>query len=122
MTRERRRYPRIEQLFEVRYRFAGELGASWGTASLINLGAGGMRIRNAEAIAPETLLDVEIRLPTHQTVLVLQGRVVWDRLQAAEVLEHGIEFIELKPDQQAQIDDLVQFLRKSPPGHPLGPV
>jgi len=43
--------------------------------------------------------------------LELRGAVVWSQLQAAAVTEVGIEFIGLTLKQQAQIDQLVSFLR-----------
>ena len=113
MARERRRFSRVAQPFEVRHRIAGDLGAYWHAATIINLGAGGMRIRSAEPISPDVALDIEIQLPSNREPLALQGRAIWNQLQAAEVVEHGIEFMETKPAQQTQIDALVQFLRKS---------
>ena len=118
MTRERRQCPRIAQPFEVRYRTAGDLTASWYAAPIINLGAGGMRIRSAEPMSPDATLDIEIRLPSSLEPLALRGRVIWDQLQAAGVVEYGITFLEAESIQQVQIDQLVQFLRKSAPGPP----
>ena len=116
MTRERRQFSRITQHFEVRYRVSSELTAAWRTGTVINIGAGGMRIRSADAIAPDALVELEIQLPSTRERLALRGCVIWNRLQAAEVIEYGIAFLETKSIQQIQIDELVQFLHKSAPG------
>ena len=118
MTRERRQFPRITQPFEIRYRVTGELTTAWHVGMIINIGAGGMRIRSAETIPPDTLIDLEIQLPSTRERLALRGRMIWNQVQAADVVEYGIEFLEPDPVQQIQIDQLVQFLHKGARGTP----
>ena len=121
MTSDRRQFPRVTQPFKMRYRISDELGASWYAATIINLSAGGMRIRSADAIPPEAALEIEIQLPTDQRPLMLCGRVMWDHVQAGGAVEYGVAFLDLAPAQQVQIDRLVQFLHKSKPGPPPPP-
>ena len=118
MTQERREFPRITQPFEARYRPSGDIGASWYTATIVDLSAGGIRIRSAESMAPDSLVELEIQLPSTRERLALRGRIMWYYVQAAGLVEHGIAFIEIERTQQIQIDALVQFLHKSAPGAP----
>ena len=110
MKRERRHFPRAAQSFETRYRSAGELITSWNRATVINLGAGGMRIRSADMMQRGTVLDVELTLPSQQQAIRLRGRVIWNRMEAAGVMEYGIEFMDMTATQQVQLDELVRFM------------
>ncbi len=113
--RERRQFPRITQPFDVRYRISGEFTAAWCAATLVNLSAGGMRIRSADPIPPDAVLDLEFQLPSTHAPFVLRGRVLWDQIQAAGVIEYGIAFLEPDAVQQIQIDEVVRFFGKSGP-------
>ncbi len=112
MTRERRHFPRIPQAFDARSRPSGEFGSGWETITVVNLGAGGIRFRSQDArLALGSLLDISLSIPGLQEALVLEGRVAWSDMQASGVTEHGVEFIRLSPKHQAQIDQLVGFLK-----------
>lgn len=111
MTRERRHFPRAAQPFEARYRLAGELQVLWSRASVINVSASGARIRSEEPIAVGSAVELELKLPGQQSPTLLRGHVVWDHLEAAGVMEHGIEFTEATPTQRMQIDEVVRFVR-----------
>ncbi len=113
--RERRQFPRVAQPFNTRYRLSGEMTTTWYAATVINLGAGGMRIRSADPIPPDVLVDLEIQLPSAHAPFVLRGRVLWEQIQAAGVIEYGIAFLELDAIQQIQIDEVVRFFGKSGP-------
>ncbi len=111
MTRERRRFYRIPQAFHTRYRLIGELARGWSAANTLNLSAGGMRFRCEESMEVGVLLELQITLPSEGEPLVVRGRIIWCHMPASGVTEAGVEFLELSPDQQAQIDNLVQFLK-----------
>ncbi len=112
MTHERRQFSRVTQPFEARYRLVGELGASWLPCTTINLSAGGMRIRSAEALPVDGALELEISLPSAKERCTLQGRVLWNQMHASGVIESGIEFVRPAAVQQEQIDGLVRFLHQ----------
>ena len=116
MPRERRRFPRAAQPFEAHYRLLGEIRASWHTATIMNLSAGGIRLRGGEPLPTGNLLELAISLPSRQQPILLHGRVTWDRLEAAGVIEYGIEFIEISQAQQLQIDEVVRFVQASNSG------
>ena len=110
MGHEQRRFDRIPQPFQVRCRRVNEPLKAWDLALTHDLSAAGMCVQSNERFDLGTLLDVRIELPNIPGVLSLQGRVVWKK--ASAVGEYGIEFLEITPDQQVQIDELVQFLKK----------
>jgi hypothetical protein len=112
MPRERRRFPRVSEALEVRYREAGAVGESWRAGTAINLGAGGLRFRSSDAFPAGTLLNLQLRLPGGGEPASLNGRVAWSQLQASSVTEVGIEFLNATEPQRALIHQLVAFLNK----------
>lgn len=111
MTKERRSFPRVPQPFEARYRLTDEMGASWHAMTLVNISAGGVRFRTDQLIEQDTPLQIQVQLPGMREALVVSGHAVWSTLQASGVMEIGVEFLNVTPDQQLQIDNVVQFLR-----------
>ena len=112
MPRERRRFPRISEALEVRYREAGAVGEPWRTGTAISLGAGGLRFRSSDAFPAGTLLNLQLRLPGGGEPAALSGQVAWSQLQASGVTEVGIEFFDVTEVQRALINQLVAFLNK----------
>ena len=111
-SQERRKFPRIPEAFEVRYRVFGDMAASWCEVTTINLSAGGLRFRGPEPLELGTPLDFKIQLDGFPQALMLRGVIVWNRMQSPGVTEYGAQFIDLTMPQQAQIDRLVLFLRQ----------
>ena len=109
---ERRHFPRVEQSFEARYRLFGDFGATWRAVTAINLSASGIRFRGEEMLARGTMLDMQIVLPGITQSMVVRGMVVWSALQASGVIETGVDFADLSPQQQMQVDQMVRFLLK----------
>ena len=114
MSGERRRFSRVPQAFDAQYRLMGELMESWRKIRTLNLSAGGMRFRSAALLEIGEWLEVQLTLPGIHEPTILRGRVVWSRMQASGVVENGMEFVDLSPEQQLQIDQLVEFLNKRP--------
>lgn len=112
MTRERRFFSRVPHAFEVKYRL-DELGAPWRAVTTINLSASGMRFRTEEPLEQGTALELQMTLTGIREVLIVRGHVVWSQMQASGVTENGVAFMDVKPEQQIQIDSLVGFLKKS---------
>lgn len=112
MTRERRRFFRVPIPFDAKYRFFGELTQGWRTVRTLNLSAGGMRFKSSDLLDVGGFVEVQIQLPSEREPLMLRGRIVWSQAQASGVTENGLEFLEATPQQQAKIDELVDFLKK----------
>ena len=115
MRPERRRYRRVDQPFEARYRVYGDLTMAWRTIRTMNISATGMRFRSADLLDPDTPLEIEIKLPTSRESLVVRGHVIWSQPMASGVVENGTEFDELNPAQGEKIDELVKFLTRGGP-------
>jgi len=111
MKPERRRFPRIGESVKVQYRTSGQLGTTWHTATVVNFSAGGVRFRAEEQLERLTPVTVQIVFPGARTVMDLQGQIIWTEMQASGVVECGVEFLEVSTQQQAQIDQLVGFLK-----------
>ena len=112
MTREQRKFPRIPQSFRTAYRLVGDVMGFWRDVNTLNLSAGGMRFRDTAPLQLGTIVDLQLQLPTMKDPLALRGQVVWSQMQASGVTEYGVEFTESTPDQQMQIDEFIEFLRK----------
>lgn len=110
MTQERREFPRVPQPFEVRYHLSGELTESWRIASTVNLSAGGMRLEGPELLETGHPVEIQLNLAGRHNLIVL-GRVVWSQPQPSGATGSGIEFVDLTPEQRAQIDEIVRFLK-----------
>lgn len=111
MARERRKFTRVHQPFEVKYRYAGQFAESWSTATTLNISAGGLRFISPDRLEVKETLEVQIQLPSVREALRLKARVAWSQAQASGVAENGVEFLEVTPEQQVKIDELVRFLR-----------
>lgn len=118
MAGERRDFSRVPVPFRVRYRLYRELGESWRQIATVNISAGGMRVRSEEPLEVGGRLEVQITLSSAATPLTVQGCVVWSRSLGAGVNEIGVQFTDLTPVQQEQVDGIVLFLMKSTPPPP----
>lgn len=112
MSRERRQYPRIIHPLAVRYRVQGRLDALWHETTTVNVSAVGMRMRGAEPLENDTLLELTMEVPGLREPLVLNGRVVWIQLQASQVIESGVAFDTLTVEQETKLDQLLRFFHR----------
>jgi hypothetical protein len=112
MGQEQRRFDRTPEAFTVRCRSAGSLEEPWRNAVTLDLGAGGISFQTQQPFDPEDRLEIECRLPGVLSELVVTGRIVRITVHPGGVTETAVEFLDLTPDQQAKIDDLVQFLKR----------
>ena len=114
MGSEQRRFDRVMVPFEVTCRRAGALTETWRRMSIIDLSAGGLAIHSEELFEERESIEVQIRLPGARSTLLLRALVVRSDMMASGLYRCALEFAELTPDQQAGIDELVQFLRPPP--------
>ena len=110
--RERRRSKRVEEQLTIRCRASGDLGATGRSAVILNFSAAGARLRSAEPLEAGAQVRLTVQLPGRKEPFELTGLVAWSTVQAPEVAEHGIEFMDLTPNQQASIEQLVMFLAR----------
>ena len=104
---DRRQFVRINSQLVVSYRVIGERGE--GILSVTqNLSRGGICFLTDAWIAPETVLQIDVRIPQRQQLIRFTAEVVWS---GALLLEHlgqsphrfqtGVRFVEIaETDQQ----------------------
>ncbi len=114
MGSEQRRFDRVAALFEVECRRAGSLSETWRRVTVVNFSAGGLGFCSGELFESGESLEVQIRFPSFRAPLLMRARVVRGELLAPGTCRCAVEFVEMTVDQQAQLDDLVQFLRTRP--------
>ena len=112
MRRERRRFHRASQSFNVRCRHYGALTETWHLIASLDLSAGGMRFRSEGPFELGCLLEFEISLPNASEPLVVRGRLLRSEVQERNLVEHAVEFLDVQEEAQIQLDGLVAFLRK----------
>lgn len=112
MGEEQRQFQRIPESFNIQCRPFGALSETWRGVVTMDLSAGGIRFRSEAWYELSDMLELQIQLPTSRVPLVFRGRVVRSRRLPSGNAECGIEFVDLTPDQQIELDELVQFLKK----------
>ena len=116
MGAERRQFDRVPEELQMQYRPADHPSDPWRVVPTINLSASGIRFLCQHRIELGTGLDLQLTLPLMNglTTLDVQAVVAWCSSPAAGVAEVGVEFHNVTPDQQMQLDDFVRFLLSRP--------
>ena len=112
-SKEQRRFDRIPESFDVRCRHYGALSEAWRRVFTIDVSAGGIAFQTDELVQEGQGFEIQISLPSFRAPLYIRGEVVRCR-PVAGAMECAVEFVNVSPDQQAAIDQLVQFLRRRP--------
>ena len=110
---ERRRSPRAEVSFPVRYRVMDESGETRTTVTgrAVNISGSGLRFHTDVEVEVGCMLAAEFQIPSSQSEMVAVGRVVWSR-PAGGGFEVGLEFWWLGwRDEEAQ-RALSDFVRR----------
>ena len=118
--RDRREFHRIPETIEGRYRVSGDFSGLGRPMTILNFSASGLRFCADELIEQETMLELEAKIPGLRNLLRVKGQVVWSVLRTPGVAEMGVEFMDVSPEQQYQLDSIVEFFRGSsrPPSTP----
>ena len=116
---DRRRAPRIDKRFMVKYRCPSLGHAQWMMSPIKDLSAVGLRFVGEFAFARGTDIELQIILPILQEPLPARGVIVWQRpASAPKTYEHGVEFSDSDPAVFEQLSQAVDhFLRKAPGAH-----
>lgn len=110
-SEERRRRPRIRQPFYAKCRPVGGVGGSaWYHVNPLNLSAHGMKFLGPRLFEHGCSLECSITSQNTVRPLVLSGRAVWGKTHPSGAVEQGIEFVDVTPEQQVQLDGLVRTL------------
>ncbi len=106
---ERRKDPRANVWLPVRYRLLPESRVLWDNGTVTDFSAGGLRLLCDRRIEPESQVEFELNPTKRERAYVLRGTVMWVKPSAAGC-ECGVMFIDVSPDQQFELDEIVQFL------------
>ena len=112
MGQERREYRRADLRFVIKYRRAGALMDLWRDGTMTDLSAGGLRFSTEELIDQGVTLEFQILLPIRKDPYVLVGQVVSEAPSEPQRSEYGAAFVDVSPDKQVEVDELVQFLTR----------
>ena len=115
---DRRGFPRAKVPTAVEYRVTGELGSEWLLGVLVDLNARGLQFTGERRFETGTRLDVQLPLENRSEPYGFSGEIVWTREERSGLTEYGMQFIDVTPDQQFEIDELARFLMQPP--HPKG--
>ena len=83
------------------------------TGLVVNFSMTGMRLACAEPMDEKTKLRLFIQIPSVPTLQVFSGEVV-RVIKSATGLEYGVNFVDVPPHQQCELDELVSFLVRKP--------
>ena len=112
-SKDQRQFRRVSLPITLRFRPAGELMEMWSVGTLLDLSAGGLRFTSLKPIESGSRLEFQIVLPMRKEPYVLSAEILWEKGSPAGLLEYGGSFLDVNPGQQAELDDLVEFLTKS---------
>ena len=112
MGEEQRQFHRVPAEFKVQCRERGTLTAPWQSVSTTDLSAGGISFQSESMLEVQGSMDIQITLPNFRVPLVLRGIVVRVRSMHSGMSDCAIQFTDVSPAQQEEIDALVRFLRQ----------
>lgn len=110
--RERRRYKRFDTELDVKYRLLKSLNSHSSTNGK-NISKGGIAILTYEIFPKETILEIEISMPDSNSPINIKGKVAWCEEKGQldsdgkRSFLAGIEFIDIKDEQQAKLSDYI---------------
>lgn len=114
----RREFPRAKVSTALKYREVNELGTNVHPGVLTDLNAGGLQFTGERRIESGARLELHLKLLSQSQPYRITGEIVWVRDARSGLTEYGVQFIDVTPDQQFEIDELVRFLMQAP--HPEG--
>ena len=112
--KQKRRHLRVSLPVPIKYRIEGESGAASREGLLVNLSAGGLRFTSdmlsSAQLIPGQRLQLEWSLENRVEPYTLQGEIVWTHDTASRLVECGVEFFDITPDQELELGQIVEFL------------
>ena len=112
--KQQRRHQRITLPIAIKYRIEGESSGSWREGLLVNLSAGGLRFTSdmlsSFQLLPGQRLELEWSLQNRVEPYTFIGEIVWTHDTPSRLVECGVEFFDITPDQEMELGQLVEFL------------
>ena len=113
MGQERRRFQRAPESFPIQCRNPKE-GERWKGVQAINISASGLRLLSDVPFEEHAMMEFKLDLPNIGGPLVLLGDIVWSKVMTVGVVEVAVEFKQVTPEQEIQIDEIVDFMMRKP--------
>jgi c-di-GMP-binding flagellar brake protein YcgR len=102
----RRQYVRVPVSLPVEFSLEGD--ATTHSGSVLDLGAGGMRLVAPHDVPPRATLDIRFSLPERANSIRVRGRVVLSAFLGTEkTYHHGVAFTSIDPEDRRAIADFV---------------
>ena len=114
MGEEMRRFDRIREAFRVECRRYGALAETWRPVIAVDLSASGFAFITDEWFQDGEPVSIQFRLPGQSAPLQLRATIIRSIQEGPGAIQCAAEFSSITPDQQAEIDTLVQFLKSRP--------
>ena len=107
---ERRRAPRIDECVRVKFKsIGGDDGPKAAAAETLNMSESGLCLLAPDALAPESLLALELSLEDQDTAVMAIGRVVWcDR--DGDKYRVGICFTWLRDEDRSSLQVIADYV------------
>ena len=102
-TREKRKFPRLNSSLLLHYRVCDRADLPQDISLTKDVSEGGLCFSSPEDFAPETILELEIRLPTRDTPLKALGKVVWSRQIEPSKYDLGISFVKIEEEDRKRL-------------------
>lgn len=117
-AKERRRAPRVERAFMMKYRCRESGRTEWLLSPVKNLSSTGVRFISECEFAVGSELELQLHLPTAQQPVELKGVVVWQRrLGSGSLAELGVAFSNVDPPLLQRIGQALEFFLKHRASH-----
>src|SRR5260370_40074761 len=99
---QRRQYVRVAVSLPVEFSLEGDSTAHAG--SVLDLGAGGMRLVAPYDLPPRSTLEIRFKLPGQGSAIRVRGRAVLSAFLGTEkTFHHGIAFTSIDPEDRRAI-------------------
>jgi len=110
-NRERRRFPRHESEFFIRYKDAHDPNAKWDIAQAKNISLGGMLFSTGEEFPSETILLTKFQVPTlaSEEPIEFLAKVAFVK-KGTTICSTGVSFYGSNTTARAKIRKFVSFL------------
>jgi c-di-GMP-binding flagellar brake protein YcgR len=112
MGSDQRKFDRIPEVLDAQCRPTMGFSGNWRVIATLDISAGGIGFQTQELFETSDTVEIQLRLPGMPGPLVLPGMVVRSRPLPSGLSECAVEFTDVSPSQRAELDALVQFLRK----------
>ena len=112
MGDERRQFERVPEALRTECRRLRVTWEHWREIHVLDFSIGGLRFESEEPYDVSETVALQIQLPGRPAPVLLSGQISWARRKPSGMTECGAAFTEMTPDQEADIDELIQFLKK----------